>query len=287
MRVHIPCDSQMSIGGGFTFKESFSRGSRDIQIVQSHEEPDIVLVLGASTLTQETIDSLKNIGGKIVLRVDGFPEDWRNSGKGISKLVTTYHIADAVIYQSLFSYEFVGQFLKQIHGDKKQAIIYNGVNTDVFNTLKKNDERDADRVIISTFYRKDPNKRYEEIIYRYRQLWLSDKNVSLWIIGRIPTMYQEYKGGFFNHERVRFCGVVTDDQYKAYILQGGDEFWYPSFADPCPNALIEALFCGLEPKFISDFGGSKELVKIFNDSPDELTRQTMMLRYYQFFSSLL
>jgi glycosyltransferase involved in cell wall biosynthesis len=59
-------------------------------------------------------------------------------------------------------------------------------------------------------------------------------------------------------ERIRVVGPL-DSRALAELLRTQDAYLAPSFDDPCSNALLEALACGL-PAAYRDSGGHPELV---------------------------
>lgn len=287
MKVYLPNDSQMGIGGGWTFWRNFIKFAPKfgMEIVDS-SDADVALICGATMVKRETVSQIKC---PVVLRVDGYPEDWRNRGTGIPRLVDFAKRADGIVFQSKFTARTVGEFLRQnnaIPSNKLVTLIINGVDKSIFSPSGLRQERDAGMIYIHMNYRKDPNKRYEEVIMRFRELWLCNKNISLWLIGRYPTEYKEWNFGFFNGERIKYWGVVEDEEMKASILRSGDFFIYPSFADPCPNALIEALACGLEPLYISDYSGAKEIVDLWRHRYD-FSAERMVKNYYEFFKEVI
>jgi glycosyltransferase involved in cell wall biosynthesis len=54
--------------------------------------------------------------------------------------------------------------------------------------------------------------------------------------------------------------VVTDEKYKAMVMRSCDLLFYPSYADPAPNVVLEAMACGL-PIIYQPYGGVHEMVK--------------------------
>lgn len=282
MKVQLIQDSKMRIGGGFTFIRNVTT-----KIPMVEKGGDVLFLASSSTITPETMTSLEQDTRPLVLRIDGYPEDWRNGGKGIRGLQRAYRRADYIIYQSLFSYNFVGKYLEENFGRKQNSLIYNGADKKIFTAKGEQYPMDTSkRNIVVNFYRKDPNKRYEEVMYRFRQLWLDHKNIHLYIIGRIPTEYMNYQGGFFNNEPVTFLGVLKPEDI-ARVYRTATELWYPSFADPCPNAVIEALNCGLSNiAFTNPFGGVREIIALYKKEPYRFTLHNMCNAYLEVFQKI-
>jgi len=109
-------------------------------------------------------------------------------------------------------------------------------------------------------YRKDPNKRYEEVVAMYREYYPRNPEATLILLGRFPSAWQDYNMGFFCGERWKRLGVFDDDQAKATAIRSCDFLFYPSFADPAPNAVLECMACGL-PVLYQPYGGVEEMVR--------------------------
>lgn len=266
MKIHIPYISDQSIGGGYTFFRNFIKGvsfyNGDIEVVTEDSPYDILFAFSPTTISGEVIQRAKSKGAKFVLRMDGVPEDNRNSGKGTRRLVEYALQADYIIYQSEFIRNTVGRILKDNGVVSPSRVVYNGVDLDIFTP-------DGDKVnfqgspkILHINYRKDNNKRYEEVLAMYREYWTYNKMANLILLGRYPTEWMDYNMGFFNGERVQRLGIQQDDQAKATFIRSCDFLFYPSYADPAPNVVLEAIACGV-PVLYNPYGGTRELVGNF------------------------
>lgn len=263
MRIHVPYISNQKIGGGYTFFRNFQKGFAakypDVQFVDENEDHDILFAFSPSTINGETIERSKKKGAKFVLRMDGVPEDSRNSGRGTRRMVEYALKADFIVYQSDFLIQTVGKILKNNGVACRRGLIRNGVDVDTFTPF-------GDRVgfkgkpnILHVAYRKDNNKRYEEVLAMYREYWTDNKDANLVLLGRYPTEWTDYNMGFFNGERYQRMGVLEDQKAKAAIMRSCDVMFYPSFADPAPNVVLEALACGV-PVVYCRYGGTEELI---------------------------
>lgn len=263
MRIHIPYISDQSIGGGYTFYRNFIKAAasfaQDIELVEENQPYDILFGFSPTTVSGEVIERAKAKRAKFVLRMDGVPEDNRNAGRGTRRLVEYALKADLIIYQGQFIFNTVGMILRNNGANKPHVIIPNGVDTDVYRPDGEKIAFKGQPNILAMAYRKDNNKRYEETLAMYREYWMSNKQANLVLIGRYPTEWQDYNMGFFNGERYQRLGVVTDDLAKASMIRSCDFMFYPSFADPAPNAVMEALACGV-PVLYNPYGGVSEMV---------------------------
>lgn len=258
MKLFIPHYKKLSssIGGGNTFtKHLISNLPESIELVDNIESANVYFLIGPSTETSKEVAKAKALGKHIVLRLDGYCEDWRNSGKGTKRLFESYKMSDFVIYQSEFIGNTVLKYLKYRFGEKPNKLIYNGVDTDTF---KSSGSDRASKSYVTTFYRKDPNKRFEEVLARFRDIHTADQRATLTLIGRYSTEYKDHNFGFFDDMRINYLGVLNHEQMNE-VYNKNRFFLYPSFADPAPNALLEALHSGLEPVYLNNYGGSVEL----------------------------
>lgn len=263
MKIHVPYVSNQKIGGGYTFHDNFMKAMTDkfpeIQFVSEDEDFDILFAFSPTTVNGETIERAKKKGARFVLRMDGVPEDNRNSGRGTRRLVEYALQADHIIYQSEFVVNTVGRILQNNGVECSRSIIHNGVDTETFNPEVGKMGFHGSPKILHIAYRKDNNKRYEEVVAMYREYFMKNKDANLVLLGRYPTEWMDYNMGFFNGEKFQRMGVVTDLAMKAMIIRTCDFMFYPSFADPAPNVVLEALACGV-PVLFNPYGGSTEIV---------------------------
>ena len=257
MKILIPIDTDPNaIGGGFTFLRNFKKGLQELgHETVSGGKADIALIPGATMIKRETFYDIKK-QMPLVLRIDGIPEDWRNRGTGTTRLKEFAKEADTLVYQSEFSLDYVGSLL-----DRKGMVIYNGVDYSIFKpTGDKIFLPKANPIILHVMHRQDPNKRPEEVITLYRSVQIVNKDALLVLVGRYPKDWATYNFGFFAGEKFIYIENAREHEL-AKIMRSCDLMWYPSYADPCPNIVLEALACGLEVTRINPIGGTKELIE--------------------------
>lgn len=263
MRIHIPYISDQKIGGGYTFYRNFIRAMEtyqpDIQFVPETEKHEILFAFAPTTINGETIERSKKAGAKFVLRMDGVPEDTRNSGRGTRRLVEYSLQADHIIYQSQFTRTTVGVLLAKNGITSANSIIMNGVDLETYKPDGEKINFGGKPNILHIAYRKDPNKRYEEVLAMYREYFSRNPKAKLLLLGRYPTEWMTYNMGFFNGENYQRLGIISDDATKAAMIRSCDFLFYPSFADPAPNAVIETIACGV-PVLYNGYGGTAEIV---------------------------
>lgn len=292
IKLHIPNDSKMSVGGGWTFIRNLKNATKTIKklvLVDNPNEADIFLIAGATTITRKTFKKLKDTGKSIVLRVDGIPEDWRNRGTGWSRLKDFFNASDAVIYQSIFIALTTGAWLESVTEEKRSVVIYNGVDKSIFKPEGDKHEKFGNPSWLHVNSRKDENKRIEEVIARYRFQKTKNKNLTLTLVGKYPTYLKDWNFGLYDYKQGKdwqYLGIIKDRQELAKIMRSADKFCFPSFADPCPNVLLEALHCGADIIMPSGFGSTEELIKIYSKGHN-LSIELMTKSYYQFLKKIL
>jgi len=280
MRVYLPNDSHgRGIGGGWTFRDNLYAASPGIFDVVEGGEWDVALISGATMVSRDTVKRMLKAPGKVILRIDGIPEDWRNRGTGWPRLRDFAAWADGVIYQSEFSRDTVGRVL-----GRSGPVIFNGTDTDTFNSGGPRNALPGSPSVLCINYRQDPNKRIQESIIRFREFKLDHPEAVITFAGVYPKLLSQYKFGMLDWERGKdwmTTGVVLARRDLAQLMRSHDYIAYPAFADPCPNTLIEALACGCEPLWINDYGGAMEIVERWFYT--DWTRERMATDYLEAF----
>lgn len=295
MKVYLPNDSKMSMGGAWTFKRNLAKGASQIQgleITDNEEEADAILIAGATMITRDSLIKYDK-QWPTILRVDGVPEDWRNSGRGWGQLKAAYIHADAVIYQSEFSREMPGSWLANSLVGKKNTVILNGVDHAIFKPTGKKLSRFGEFALLNVNSRKDPNKRIEEVIHLYRVAKPNRPGLTLTLVGKYPTYLRSNNFGLYDYEPGKdwqYLGIVNDPEYMAKIMRSCDMFIFPSFADSCPNTLIEFLATRAEYSpadcHTSVTGGSSEITEAFEKGYD-FSLANMAAKYRNFIQEVV
>ena len=114
------------------------------------------------------------------------------------------------------------------------------------------------------------------------------------IAGNAPKIYlehPEYNWDLTSNAKVEYVGVKEKPEDVANLMKKCDYLLYPSFAEAYPNTLLEAMACGLEPKYLNEEGGS---IEAYNNSYNEWinefkvkTIQEMGEEYMKIFNEIL
>jgi glycosyltransferase involved in cell wall biosynthesis len=182
-------------------------------------------------------------GVRMVHRVDGPIGVYRGFDDGTDRRIGEINaLADATILQSRYSLEKHRELGLEL---RNPVVIHNSVDPAIFYPPRERMEHGRLRVI-ATSWSDNPRKGSDVLA------WL-DENLDfdaceLTFAGRTQQTFR----------RIRLVPPLAS-QPLAELLRGQDVFLAPSSDDPCSNALLEGLACGL-PAVFRRSGGHPELV---------------------------
>ena len=153
-------------------------------------------------------------------------------------------LASATIFQSEFSLAKHRELGFEL---REPVVIPNAVDPAIFHPPTSRDPLGGRRVrLIASSWSDNPRKGAETLAWLDRNL--DPDRFELTFAGRPPAAF----------ERFRVVGPL-ESSALADLLRTQDAYIAPSRDDPCSNALLEALACGL-PAAYRDSGGHPELV---------------------------
>lgn len=287
--ICLPCDSSQKLGGGFSFRRNFIKGLSflsECKYSEKIEDSDVCLLAGTSMVTRETVDKIKSLNKKLVVRVDGVPRNSNNRNTGTSRLKEFSERADAVIWQCVWAKKYLGDFIKP----RKEVTIYNGVDTDVFKPKGPFlDFGERDNVYLYSRYNRDATKNWEVAWYEFQLIARRNPRAKLVLVGKWgkpPSLdrWEECRYDFFRGEKYDFRGVVNTSKEMSEILRGCGHFLATYYNDCFSNTYLEALSAGVKLYKPSMTGGTPELIKHYEKGDYGL--KTMAQHYYNFFKSL-
>jgi glycosyltransferase involved in cell wall biosynthesis len=182
---------------------------------------------------------------RIVHRVDGPVASYRGTDDGTDRRVWAINreFASATILQSRYSlaqHEALG--LPMVN----PTVVRNTVDPAIFHARGRRPwRRDRKVRIVSSSWSTNPNKG--QAIYTWLDAHLDFRNVEYTFVGRVDA-------GFAN---IRATGPLASPAV-ADVLRDHDIYLTASRNDPCSNALLEALACGLPALYLNS-GGHPEL----------------------------
>ena len=185
-------------------------------------------------------------GCRLVHRVDGPIALYRgfDDGTDARLLEVNRELADTTIVQSLFSLEAHSELGLEL---RSPTVIQNTVDPEVFHPPPTGEALAGRRArIIAVSWSDNPNKGADTLSWLDANLdW---DRYELTFVGQAPLGFR----------RIRTVGAVSSPEV-ADELRRHDLYLAASRNDPCSNALLEALACGLPAAYLAS-GGHPELV---------------------------
>ena len=257
-----------NIGGPSTFQLLITNYliTKKFEILRagSHEKSDIVFVIGGTRkLVWLAIQKLR--GSKVLFRLDGL--NWKHKIKikslkhlvyseihnFISIIIRRFY-ADTVVYQS----KFIMDWWNNSHGriNKNEFIVYNGTDISLFSpeTYERCLKGLPSIICVEGKIEYDlPTCLLIKALHDSLIQKKIVKCIDIW--GEYAS---EFDVCFKDYSNVNFKGPCSRTQIPE-LLNNSDIFVNLEIIPPCPNAVIEALSCGLPVVSFSN-GAIKELV---------------------------
>jgi glycosyltransferase involved in cell wall biosynthesis len=196
---------------------------------------------------------------RLVHRVDGPIAVYRGYEDGTDGRIVRINreLASATVLQSQWSLERHGELGLEL---RSPAVIHNAVDPAIFHPPESREPLEGRKVrLVATSWSTNLRKGAEVLTWLDRHL--DHERVELVFVGRPPARM----------DRIRVIGPL-DSHALAEVLRRSDVYLAASRDDPCSNALLEALACGLPAAFLHS-GGHPELVGeagLGFDRPEEL-----------------
>jgi glycosyltransferase involved in cell wall biosynthesis len=196
---------------------------------------------------------------RLVHRVDGPIAVYRGYEDGTDRRILriNHELASATVFQSQWSLERHGELGFEL---RSPAVIHNAVDPAIFHPPELREPLEDRRVrLVATSWSSNPRKGADVLTWLDRHL--DHERFELVFVGRPPARL----------DRTRVIGPL-DSHALAEVLRHSDVYVAASRDDPCSNALLEALACGLPAAFLRS-GGHPELVGeagLGFDRPEEL-----------------
>ena len=269
-------------GGGNQFlmalKDAIEReGYRVINKLSSHSS---IRIFNSFTFDMKLIgEARRNKNTIFVHRVDGPTSLVRGKDKELDDKVFKINneIADITVFQSFWSLE---KTIELGYEPVNPIIIPNAVDSSIFNRdARIRFSKDRKIRIISTSWSNNPRKGFDT--YKWLDNNLDWNKFEYIFVGNIPVDLE--------FENIK-CVPPVPSQELATKLKTSDVYIIASKNDPCSNALIEALSCGLPALYLND-GGHPELVRYgglgFNTKEEILQQLERLVENYEMFQNLI
>jgi glycosyltransferase involved in cell wall biosynthesis len=192
------------------------------------------------------VDLRRRPAGRVVHRVDGPIELYRGADDGADRRIVEINarLADATILQSRYSLEAHRDLGLEL---RDPVVIPNAVDPAIFHPPAEREPLAGRRVrVVATSWSDNPRKGGET--YAWLARTLDRERYELTFVGRASVAVEA--------EHVL---PPLGSEELAEVLRGQDVYVTASLNDPCSNALLEALACGL-PALYARSGGHPELV---------------------------
>jgi len=214
----------------------------------------------------------RNLDNTLMIhRVDGPIDKYRGDDRGVDSAIWKINqsIANATIFQSQYSLDAHIELDMQF---RRPTVIKNSVDSTIFYPSKKDFSSQSGKIkLISTSWSDNINKGAS--VYQWLEQNLDWDRFDYTFVGRSPIQFKH----------ITMISPVTSINL-ADILREHDIFVTASVHDPCSNALIEALSCGL-PVIGARSGGHPELIGeagyLFDDKKDILGLIDNLVDNYQ------
>lgn len=182
---------------------------------------------------------------RMLHRIDGPISLYRGSDASEDSKVYALNreFSSATVYQSGWCFE---RSLALGYEPVRPLVIHNGVNSHIFYPFERQSFRPKQKIrLVASAWSDNPRKG--KSTYQWLDEHLDFNRYTLTFVGRIDV-------DFKNIRRI----PPQTSQSLAHILREQDIYITASENDPCSNALLEALACGL-PALYFDSGGHGEL----------------------------
>jgi glycosyltransferase involved in cell wall biosynthesis len=205
-------------------------------------------------------------GVRMVHRVDGPIGAYRGFDDGTDRRIARINqLADATVFQSRYSLDRHRELGFEL---RNPVVIPNSVDPAIFHPPDEREALEGRRLrVIATSWSDNRRKGAEILAWLDRNLDFDE--FELTFAGRTQERF----------ERIRVVEAMPSG-LLAELLQAQDVYLAPSRDDPCSNALLEALACGLPAVFLRS-GGHPELVGdagVGFDEPEEVPAALARLR---------
>lgn len=215
----------------------------------------------------------------------------------VEHLATSIHLDDKIYFSGLkmadgffaISSNIGKELLRFGINEKKIFLTSNAVDIEYFKPvnaeekIKLRKKLGIEKDFIVTYAgRLDKNKGVDTIVFAWERILKEKENPLLLILGDGPEKKNLIETVSIMNlgERVLFKGFVDD---VASYLKASDVFIFPSLREGNPNAVLEAMSCGI-PVIANSIEGIRDIISdgvdgilVYSKSPDEFAKKVLSL----------
>jgi glycosyltransferase involved in cell wall biosynthesis len=260
------------LGGPASFHQKFVTGltKRNIRVSYDLTRKDLSAVLViAGSRHLNSLYRVKQAGIPIIQRLDGLNYVHRHKFTGIKHFLRSEvnnwlmqtirsRLANRIIYQSWFSQSWWTRVYGEL--EKPYRIIYNGIDLEKYRPAEQVPSlENGIRLMTVEGHLKNGIETGLVNTVKALQHWQSYQNlpIRLAVAGDVPLTVRERIESLLAG-RIDWLGILPREQIPAE-LHRSHLFFSVELNPACPNAVIEALACGL-PVLAFDSGSIRELV---------------------------
>jgi glycosyltransferase involved in cell wall biosynthesis len=268
-------------GGGNQFMLALRKGleRRGIDVLENQlrDDVDVYLLNSVHFDVDRFLEFSQRHRVRVVHRIDGPIHLIRGFDREKDELCFELNkrFASATVLQSSWTYQKIAEMSYQ---PIRPVIIRNAVDPDIFHPRGRVSFDPSRKIrLIATSW--SNNARKGGPVYKWLEERLDWDRFEFTFVGNISVPF----------ERIRTLPAVASDQL-AELLRQHDIYLTASQNDPCSNAVIEALACGL-PVLYRNEGGHPELVGFgglpFSDVEELLPQLDKIANNYELFQRLI
>lgn len=280
MKIHILYNFQEGpTGGGNQFLKALKQEWQNKGFYEEDIAKADVILFNSHHCLKQVFWVKKKFPSKIfVHRIDGPIQLYRGKDKAVDNIIfkTDKLLADGVIFQSDWSKKENCKLHQYF--PKYEKVIFNAPDQIIFNKANRRNFNPQGKIkLIAVSWSNNLKKGFD--IYKYLDEHLDFKRYEMLFVGNTPVSFKNIKV---------IKPIVSSE--LAGVLKQNDIYITASQKDPCSNALIEALSCGLPAAALND-GGHPELLQkggeIFTSQKDIVEKIEKVAQNYYFYQKNL
>lgn len=266
-------------GGGNQFMLALRKAFEQlgVNVVVNKIKPEVDVYICNSAWFDTKIFEKKSSSKpfKMIHRIDGPITLYRGQGSEEDEKIFELNkrFASATVFQSAYSFK---ESCKLGYSPVSPVIIHNAVDSEIFQAKGQVPHDDKRKIsLISTSWSDNPRKGGP--FYKWLDENLDFNRFEYTFVGRVKQEFENIK-----HI------LPQNSEDLAELLRKHDIYITASLNEPCSNALLEALSCGL-PALYRNGGGSSELVEFgglpFDGENDFMDKLERLVGFYESFQS--